>query len=142
MDGGKGQVHIAEEVLREFDLDIPVAGMVKDDRHRTRGLYYREREVDLSGHEEVFHLITRIQDEAHRFAITYHKKLRAEEQIQSVLEQIPGIGPARRKALIAAFGSVEALRGKEEAEIAAVGGMTASSARSVYEFFHQNQADA
>lgn len=142
MDGGKGQVHIAEEVLREFDLDIPVAGMVKDDRHRTRGLYYREREVDLSGHEEVFHLITRIQDEAHRFAITYHKKLRAEEQIQSVLEQIPGIGPARRKALIAAFGSVEALRGKEEAEIAAVVGMTASSARSVYEFFHQNQADA
>lgn len=142
MDGGKGQVHIAEEVLQEFDLDIPVAGMVKDDRHRTRGLYYRGREVDLSGHEEGFHLITRIQDEAHRFAITYHKKLRADEQIQSVLEQIPGIGPARRKVLIDAFGSVEALRGKEESEIAAVGGMTAAAARSVYEFFHQNQADA
>lgn len=142
MDGGKGQVHVAQEVLKEFDLEIPVAGMVKDDRHRTRALYYQEREVELAGHDEVFHLITRIQDEAHRFAITYHKKLRSDEQIQSVLEQIPGIGPARRKALITAFGSVESIKSREEAEIAAVQGMTDASARSVYEFFHRNQADA
>ncbi|MBQ7915892.1 MAG: excinuclease ABC subunit UvrC [Firmicutes bacterium] len=142
MDGGKGQVHIAEEVLREFDLEIPVAGMVKDDRHRTRGLYFQEREVDLSGHDEVFHLVTRIQDEAHRFAITYHKKLRSDEQLQSVLEQIPGIGPARRKALIAAFGSVDAIKDKEEAELAEVEGMNAPSARAVYEFFHQNGSNS
>ena len=142
MDGGKGQVHVAEEVLREFELDIPVAGMVKDDRHRTRGLYYHDQEVDLAGHDEVFHLVTRIQDEAHRFAITYHKKLRAEDQIQSVLEQIPGIGPARRKALISAFGSVEAIQNKEEEELAQVAGMTAASARAVYEFFHKNPEEA
>ncbi len=142
MDGGKGQVHIAEEVLREFGLEIPVAGMVKDDRHRTRGLYFHDREVNLSGHDEVFHLVTRIQDEAHRFAITYHKKLRAEDQIQSILEQIPGIGPARRKALISAFGSVESIKDKEEAELAGVAGMNAASARAVYEFFHQDTQDA
>ena len=142
MDGGKGQVHVAEEVLREFELDIPVAGMVKDDRHRTRGLYYQDQEVDLAGHNEVFHLVTRIQDEAHRFAITYHKKLRAEDQIQSVLEQIPGIGAARRKALMSAFGSVEAIQNQEEEELARVAGMTAASARAVYEFFHKNPEEA
>ena len=140
MDGGKGQVHIAEEVLREFDLEIPVAGMVKDDRHRTRGLYFHGEEVDLSGHEEVFHLVTRIQDEAHRFAITYHKKLRSDEQIQSVLEQIPGIGAVERKALIAAFGSVEAIKGKEVQELAAVDGMNTSAAEAVYRFFRQNES--
>lgn len=140
MDGCKGQVHIAEEVLREFDLEIPVAGMVKDDRHRTRGLYFHGEEVDLSGHEEVFHLVTRIQDEAHRFAITYHKKLRSDEQIQSVLEQIPGIGAVRRKALIAAFDSVEAIKGKEVQELAAVDGMNTSAAEAVYRFFRQNES--
>ncbi|MBQ9592324.1 MAG: excinuclease ABC subunit UvrC, partial [Lachnospiraceae bacterium] len=137
MDGGKGQVSIAEEVLAEFGLEIPIAGMVKDDHHRTRGLYYQGQEVDLDGHREVFHLVTRIQDEAHRFAITYHRRIRSEAEVQSVLEEIPGIGPSRRKALVTAFGSVDAIRTKSENELASVPGMTAKSAAAVYEFFHR-----
>ncbi len=139
MDGGKGQVHAAETVLGEFGLEIPVAGMVKDDRHRTRGLFFHEREIAIDTHSDVFHLITRIQDEAHRFAITYHKKLRSKAEIQSVLEEIPGIGPARRKALIDAFGSVDNIRNQQEADLAAVPGMTEKTARAVYEFFRKDQ---
>ena len=139
MDGGKGQVHAAESVLEEFGLEIPVAGMVKDDRHRTRGLYFHDQEIEIDMHSDVFHLITRIQDEAHRFAITYHKKLRSKAEIQSVLEEIPGIGPARRKALIEAFGSVDSIRQQEVADLAAVPGMTEKTAKAVYDFFRKDK---
>ena len=141
MDGGRGQENAAREVLDEFGLEIPVAGMVKDDRHRTRGLFFEGREVDLTGHEEVLHLITRVQDEAHRFAITYHKQLRAEDQLQSVLETIPGIGPARRKALLAAFGSVEGIRNQTEEALAGAPGLDKKSARAVYAFFHPQKEE-
>ena len=97
MDGGKGQVHVAEKVLKDLDLQIPVCGMVKDDYHRTRGLYYRDVEIPLGHESAAFQLITRIQDEAHRFAITYHRNERRHRQVHSILEDIPEIGPARRK---------------------------------------------
>ena len=103
MDGGRGQVNIALEVLRELQLEIPVCGMVKDDNHRTRGLYYQNVEIPIDRHSEGFQLITRIQDEAHRFAIEYHRSLRGKEQVRSVLDDIKGIGPARRKSLMRTF---------------------------------------
>ncbi len=136
MDGGKGQVHIAERVLDELHLDIPVCGMVKDDYHRTRGLYFRDREVPIDRDSEGFRLITRIQDEAHRFAIEYHRSLRSREQVHSVLDDIPGIGPERRKALMRAFQSLEEIKNATEEELAEVPSMNAGSARSVYAFFH------
>ena len=136
MDGGKGQVHVAQEVLSEMGLDIPVAGMVKDDLHRTRGLLYENREIPLDSHSEGFKLITRIQDEAHRFAIDFHKSRRSKAQVRSMLDEISGVGPARRSALLKAFGDVEHIREKEVEELAAVPGMNAAAARKVYEFFH------
>lgn len=136
MDGGKGQVHIAEEVLRELGLDIPVCGMVKDDFHRTRGLYYQDVELPIDTRSEGFKLITRIQDEAHRFAIEYHRSLRSKEQVHSVLDDIPGIGPARRKALMRTFRSLEAVRDAGQEELAKAPSMNAASAKSVYDFFH------
>ena len=136
MDGGKGQVNVAERVLVSLGLDIPVCGMVKDDYHRTRGLYFHGAEVPLDERSEGFRLITRIQDEAHRFAITYHRNLRSKEQVHSVLDDIPGIGPARRKALMRAFSSQEAIREADEQTLAKVPSMNAASARAVYEFFH------
>lgn len=138
MDGGRGQVNIALEVLESIGLDIPVAGMVKDDRHRTRGLYYQNQEIDFASNREAFLLITRIQDEAHRFAITYHRSLRAQQQVKSVLDTIPGIGPARRKALVLAFGSVEGVRKASLEALTQVDGMTEKSAQSVYDFFHRD----
>ena len=110
MDGGRGQVNIALEVLRELQLEIPVCGMVKDDNHRTRGLYYQNVEIPIDRHSEGFQLITRIQDEAHRFAIEYHRSLRGKEQVRSVLDDIKGIGPARRKSLMRTFKTIEAVR--------------------------------
>lgn len=107
MDGGRGQVNIALEVLKELDLHIPVCGMVKDDNHRTRGLYYNNIEIPIDRNSEGFKLITRIQDEAHRFAITYHRSLRSKAQVHSVLDGIDGIGPARRKALMKHFLDIE-----------------------------------
>ena len=139
MDGGRGQVNIALKVLENLGLSIPVCGMVKDDYHRTRGLYYENRELEINTHSEGFKLITRIQDEAHRFAIEYHKNLRGKQQIHSILDDIPGIGPSRRKALMRAFKSLEAIRDATEEELAAVPSMNASSARQVYEFFHQKR---
>ncbi|MDO4961883.1 MAG: excinuclease ABC subunit UvrC [Eubacteriales bacterium] len=137
MDGGKGQVHIAEEVLGELGLDIPVSGMVKDDGHRTRGLYYRGREMPIDLHSEAFKLITRIQDETHRFAIEYHKSLRSKAQVHSVLDDIKGIGDVRRKALMRYFKSIEAIKGASVEELAEADGMNAAAAESVYEFFHK-----
>ena len=123
MDGGRGQVNIALGVLRELGLEIPVCGMVKDDSHRTRGLYYENRELPIDRHSEGFRLVTRIQDEAHRFAIEYHRSLRGKEQVHSVLDDIPGIGPTRRKALMRAFGDIESVRSADEESLAAVPGM-------------------
>jgi excinuclease ABC subunit C len=136
MDGGRGQVNVAEQVCREIGVDIPVCGMVKDDYHRTRGLYYHNVELPIDTRSEGFKLITRIQDEAHRFAIEYHRSLRAKAQTRSLLDEIEGIGPARRKALLRAFGSLEAIRDADEEHLAHAPSMNAASARKVYEFFH------
>lgn len=138
MDGGKGQVGIAKQVLEEVGLDIQVCGMVKDDQHRTRGLLYNNVPLPMKKTSEGFKLITRIQDEAHRFAIDYHKKLRNKKQIQSILDDIKGIGPARRKALIQHFGSVKNIREKTMEELAAAPSMNKNLAQNVYGFFHSN----
>ena len=137
MDGGRGQVNIALEVLEKLGLDIPVAGMVKDDHHRTRGLYFQVKEIDFGSSREAFLLITRIQDEAHRFAITYHRKLRGEAQVKSQLEMIPGIGQARRKALLTHFPSLDAIKEASVESLMEVPSMTEKAAISVYDFFHE-----
>ena len=139
MDGGKGQVHVAEQVLAELGLTIPVCGMVKDDHHRTRGLYYNNIEIPIETNCEGFRLITRIQDEAHRFAIEYHRSLRSKEQVHSVLDDIPGIGERRRKALMRRFRSVEAIRDASLEELAETESMNTGSAKQVYAFFHPNK---
>ena len=136
MDGGKGQVNVASRVMENLGLDIPICGMVKDDFHRTRGLYYQNVELPMDERSEGFKLVTRIQDEAHRFAIEYHRSLRTKGQVHSVLDDIEGIGPARRKALMRAFQSLEAIRSASEEELAKVPSMNAASARQVYNFFH------
>lgn len=110
MDGGRGQVNIALEVLEKLNLHIPVCGMVKDDNHRTRGLYFNNVELPIDRNSECFRLITRIQDEAHRFAITFHRQLRSKGQVHSILDDIPGVGPARRKDLMRSFENIEAIR--------------------------------
>ncbi len=140
MDGGRGQVNIALRVLGALGLDIPVCGMVKDDFHRTRGLYYQNVEVPIDQRSEGFQLITRIQDEAHRFAIEYHRSLRSKGQVHSILDDIPGVGPTRRKALMRAFQSLEAIRDASEEQLSQVPSMNARSARQVYEFFHNPAA--
>lgn len=136
MDGGRGQVNIALQVLESMGLDIPVCGMVKDDHHRTRGLYYRNLEIPIDRNSEGFKLITRIQDEAHRFAIEYHRMLRSKGQVHSVLDEIPGIGPARRKELMKHFQDLESLKKAEISELKELPSMNEKAAQSVYEFFH------
>ena len=143
MDGGRGQVNIALEVLKELKLEIPVCGMVKDDNHRTRGLYFQNVEIPIDRHSEGFQLITRIQDEAHRFAIEYHRSLRGKDQIHSLLDEIPGIGKTRRKALMRYFKSLEAIREAEMEELVQVPGMNRGAAKSVYQFFRkENEPEA
>lgn len=139
MDGGRGQVNIALKVLDELHLNIPVCGMVKDDYHRTRGLYYSNVEIPIDRNSEGFKLITRIQDEAHRFAIEYHRSLRSKEQVHSVLDDIPGIGPARRKALMKKYQSLEAIKGATEEDLAATDAMNPQAAQSVYRFFREKE---
>ena len=136
MDGGRGQVNIALDVLNELGLDVPVAGMVKDDRHRTRGLYFNNVEIGVDIHSEGFKLITRIQDETHRFAIEYHRSLRSKEQVHSILDDIPDIGPARRRALMRHFKDINAIRAAKVDELMDVEGMSRKAAESVYAFFH------
>ncbi|SDB29867.1 excinuclease ABC subunit UvrC [Eubacterium oxidoreducens] len=136
MDGGKGQVNIALEVLEQLGLHIPVCGMVKDDHHRTRGLYFQNEEIPIDIHSEGFHLITRIQDEAHRFAIEFHRSLRGKNQVHSVLDDIEGIGPARRKALMKHYRGIEQIKNATEEELMQVPGMNRQAAGSVYRFFH------
>ena len=140
MDGGKGQVHSALSVLEKLKLEIPVCGMVKDDKHRTRGLYYKNQEIPIEKDSEAFRLITRIQDEAHRFAIEYHRSLRSKNQIHSVLDEIAGIGPARRKALMKHFMGVEKIKEATVEELAEVSSMNEKSAQAVYDFFHKTNA--
>ena len=139
MDGGRGQVNIALKVLQKLGLFIPVCGMVKDDNHRTRGLYYNNREVPVDRHSEGFRLITRIQDEAHRFAIEYHRSLRGKGQVRSILDEISGIGPARRKALMRHFKDIEAVRTADVEELEAAPQMNKRAAEAVYRFFHEKK---
>ena len=136
MDGGKGQVNIALSVLDKLNLQIPVCGMVKDDNHRTRGLYYNNEEIPIDRSSEGFKLITRIQDEAHRFAIEFHRKLRSQGQVHSVLDDIPGIGPARRKALMKHFMNLDAIKNASVEELKEIPSMNEKSAIEVYKFFH------
>ena len=136
MDGGRGQVNIALQVLEKLDLHIPVCGMVKDDSHRTRGLYYNNVEIPIDRHSEGFKLITRIQDEAHRFAIEFHRKLRSQGQVHSVLDDIPGVGPARRKALMKHYANLEEIKNASVEELQNLPSMNEKSAIEVYSFFH------
>ncbi len=135
MDGGRGQVNIALQVLEELHLDIPVCGMVKDDNHRTRGLYYHNVEIPIDTHSEGFKLITRIQDEAHRFAIEYHRSLRSKAQVKSVLDEIPGVGPARRKALMRHFGSINEIKEASVEQLCEVPEIPEHIGKQIYEFF-------
>ena len=139
MDGGRGQVNIALSVLSELHIDIPVCGMVKDDNHRTRGLYFNNTEIPIDIRSEGFKLITRVQDEAHRFAIEYHKSLRSKTQVKSVLDDIPGVGPARRKALMKAFASLEEIRNASVEELAQIPEIPLSVAEGIYRYFRLKQ---
>lgn len=136
MDGGKGQVNVARQVLDELRIEIPVCGMVKDDNHRTRGLYYQNKEIAIDTRGEGFKLITRIQDEAHRFAIEYHRSLRSKDQVRSVLDDIPGVGPARRKALMRHFKSIDDIRNAEVSQLSEVDEIPVNIAEEIYAFFH------
>ncbi len=132
-------MNIAIEVLTELGLDIPVCGMVKDDHHRTRGLYFHNVEIPIDTHSEAFHLITRLQDEAHRFAITYHKSIRGNAMVHSFLDDIENIGPARRKALMRTFQSAEDIRAASIEDLKNVPGMNQKAAESVYEYLHASR---
>lgn len=136
MDGGRGQVNVALSVLAELELDIPVCGMVKDDNHRTRGLYFNNVEIPIDTQSEGFKLITRIQDEAHRFAIEFHRNLRSQGQVHSVLDEIKGIGPARRKSLMRHFDNIEQIKNATIEDLKSLPSMNEKSAKEVYSFFH------
>ncbi len=142
MDGGRGQVNVALKVLDALKLSIPVCGMVKDDNHRTRGLYFENQELPIDRYSEGFKLITRIQDEAHRFAIEYHRSLRSKGQVHSILDDIEGIGPARRKALMRRFKSLEAVRDADLEALTLTEGMNRKAAESVYAYFHPQDPHA
>ena len=139
MDGGRGQVNIALEVLQELNISIPVCGMVKDDFHRTRGLYFNNVEVPIDTRSEGFKLITRIQDEAHRFAIEYHRSLHSKGQIKSSLDSIPGVGPTRRKALMRHFDSIADIKEASVEELCQVPEIPQHIAEGIYNFFHDGQ---
>ena len=141
MDGGKGQVNIALSVLEELRIDIPVCGMVKDDNHRTRGLYFNNEEIAIDTRSEGFKLITRIQDEAHRFAIEYHRSLRSKTQVKSALDDIPGVGPARRKALMRHFKSIQDIKNASVEELCQVSEIPAHIAEEIYTFFRKQEND-
>ena len=139
MDGGRGQVNVAQAVLDSLGIDIPVCGMVKDDEHRTRGLYFRNVELPIEKSSEGFKLITRIQDEAHRFAIEYHRSLRSKAQVHSHLEEIPGLGPARKKALMRVFSSIEEIAAADEETLAQIPELGRRQAQAVYAYFHREE---
>lgn len=137
MDGGRGQVNIAIDVLKKMGINIPVCGMVKDDNHRTRGLYFENTEIPIDRNSEAFKLITRIQDEAHRFAIEFHRKLRSQGQVHSILDDIPGVGTVRRKALMKYFACIEDIKNASLEELKNIPSMNEKSAKEVYSFFHK-----
>ncbi len=139
MDGGRGQVNIAEEVLESLGIQVPVCGMVKDDNHRTRGIYYQNVELPIDTRSEGFKLITRVQDEAHRFAIEYHRSLRTKAQVHSVLDEIPGIGEKRRRALMKAFSSIDELKAADVSSIAALPEIPENVAKGIYEYLHREE---
>ena len=139
MDGGRGQVNIALEVLAELGLQIPVCGMVKDDRHRTRGLYYNNIDLPMDADSELFLLITRMQDEAHRFAITYHRSLRGKRNLASVLDDIPGVGEKRKKNLLKHFGSFAKIREASVEQLMEVEGIHAAVAEEIYNYLRTHQ---
>lgn len=139
MDGGKGQVNVAKQVMQELGIEIPVCGMVKDDHHRTRGLYYQNQEIPIEKHSEQFALITRIQDETHRFAIEYHRLVRKKAQVHSVLDQIKGIGSVRKKALLKHFHTLEAIKHATKEELQQISSMNESAVENVYQFFHNRE---
>lgn len=136
IDGGKGQVNVVEEVLKNYALDIPVLGMIKDDNHRTRGLIYQDIEIDLNDYKELFKLITKIQDETHRFAIEYHRSLRSKEQVHSILDDIKGIGDKKRLKLIEHFKTIENIKNASIEELLKVEKFTKKDAESVFQFFN------
>lgn len=136
MDGGRGQVNIALQVLGELGLSIPVCGMVKDDNHRTRGLYFNNVELPIDTRSEGFKLITRIQDEAHRFAIEFHRSLRSKDQVKSVLDDIPGVGEARRKALMRTFDSIDEIKNASVEKLSSIPEITEKTANEIYRYFH------
>lgn len=140
MDGGRGQVNIALSVLDELHIQIPVCGMVKDDNHRTRGLYFNNIELPIDTHSEGFKLITRVQDEAHRFAIEYHRSLRSKTQVKSVLDDIPGVGPARRKALMRHFKSIEDIKKASVEELAEIPELNRRAAEEIWQFFRKKES--
>lgn len=139
MDGGRGQVNIALSVLEELQIQIPVCGMVKDDNHRTRGLYYNNVELPVDTHSEGFKLITRVQDEAHRFAIEYHRSLRSKAQVKSVLDDIPGVGPARRKALMRHFKSIDEIKAASVEELSSIPELNVRAAEEIFRFFRRKE---
>ena len=141
MDGGRGQVNIALSVLDELHLNIPVCGMVKDDNHNTRGLYYNNVEMPIDKRSEGFKLITRVQDEAHRFAIEYHRSLRDQSAVKSVLDDIPGVGPSRRKALMRAFRSIEDVKNASVSELSALDEIPLNVAEDIFAFFHKDDTN-
>ena len=136
MDGGKGQVNIAIEVLQELNIEIPVMGLVKDSFHRTRGIIYLNREYGLGEIKEARNLLTRIQDEVHRFAITYHRTLRDKKTLHSILEDIPGVGATRRKNLMMKFGSIEAIREASVERLLETPSIDRLTAQSIHGYFH------
>ena len=139
MDGGRGQVNIALGVLSELGISIPVCGMVKDDNHRTRGLYFNNRELPIDKDSEGFKLITRIQDEAHRFAIEYHRSIRSKSQVHSLLDEIPGVGPERRKALMRKFTSIEEVKNATKEELSALPEIPEHVAEQIVQFFEKQK---
>lgn len=139
MDGGLGQIHVAEKVLSELGIYVPVCGMVKDDRHRTRGLLYKEKEIPMDIHSECFKFVTRVQDEVHRFAIEYHRSLRTKAQVHSILDDIPGIGPKRRKALMMHFSTTDELKNASVEEICKVDGIPENVAKEIFDFFRSKE---
>lgn len=141
MDGGRGQVNVALRVLEQLGITIPVCGMVKDDFHRTRGIYFQNEELPIDTRSEAFKLVTRIQDEAHRFAIEYHRNLRSKQQVHSILDDIEGIGPTRRKALMRTFQTLEAIRDASVEELSGAPSMNLKSAQQVYDFFHSPETE-
>ena len=139
MDGGRGQVNVALKVLKELGLVIPVCGMVKDENHHTRGLYYQNKEIPIERNSEGFRLITRIQDEAHRFAIEYHRSLRSKDQVHSILDDIEGIGATRRRALMKYFKGLDEIRKADIKTLKEVPSMNERAAKQVYQFFHKEE---